>query len=216
MTINDGFGEPEVTADEWLADLDGWLRGAAIRMLDRGDDPRLHDLIQEGRIALWKAYGELAEEPEPNRTRYSMHRARQRMKHYVFRDEPSTGHEPMVGHVEVKPVISVQAPLNEDGVTLADLLEAVEGLEGVEMAYHHGEIMAAFQALTPGQQRYVYARFWCGMDATDGMNANRGMKEARANNPFLRRDVYWTGNKTTAGAKKRLAEALAHLEGVFA
>lgn len=41
-------------------------------------------------------------------------------------------------------------------------LHYTQNLEGIEVAYHAGEIAAALDVLTPAQKKYVVARFWGG------------------------------------------------------
>lgn len=191
--------------EDFLADCAGWLRGVA---LSYAHDSRYEDVRQEGQITLWRAYRKHADQPSDLRIAYAMREARSRMKDVAWRDARQTGQPSRIGRPEVAVVFSMD-DLLEDG--WESVLHAVDAPEGIEWAYHRGEILAALNALTPRQRRYVYARFWCGLDPSGGLHMNHGMREARTNNPDLRRDVLWTGNKTTVGAKQRLGEALAHL-----
>lgn len=215
--LNDGFG------DDWNTNLliqgcTGWLMTVARDLVGARGNLRVEDLVQEGRIEMWRAISE--HDPGKGDLRpWMLFRARRRMGGMAFRDQPQTGHTREVGRPEVKVVTSVEEQVShyegggEDVVAM--IFGLVDSIEGVEIAYHQGEILAAVAALTPKQRTYVYARFWCGMDPTDGMHMNPGMRAARAANPITRRDVLWTGNKTTTGAKERLAEALAHLAGAL-
>lgn len=193
--------------DEFIADMQGWLSSRAARLCQSPTArSRIDDVMQEGRITLWRTYAETGSTEE------ACARAHWRMKDVAWGDDPlHTGAEPRERFTLQHKPESVDALL-EAGISEA--FSTVEGLSDVEWAYHHGEIMAAIAALTPKQRTYIYARFWCGMDPTDGLNNNPGMREARAANPLLKRDILWTGSKATPGAKKRLAATLAHLEGL--
>jgi RNA polymerase sigma factor (sigma-70 family) len=210
--ISDGYGEqPQV--EDFIAEMNGWLYAYA-RTLLSPDDHRYGDLVQEGRITLWRTWGE---NPD-NNGGYAVRAAKNRMLSVLRHHRGERQSAPLTGATEgrtyeAKVVASLDQPIGEDGFTLGDLIAEVVSIEGVEMAYHDGEIQQAINALTPRMQKYVYARFWCGMDPTDGLNNNPGMRMARAANPDLKRDVLWTGNKTMFGAKQRLAQALGHLEG---
>lgn len=216
MTINDGYGDHLSYSEEetFILGAEGWLLRMAISLVGPTDH-RLHDVMQEGRIRLWRAWTEL--EHEPQRIPGSYLRAKRRMSEIALktRTTPPVGAE---GPRRYEPqTVSLDTPTSENGGTLADLVAQIEALDGVEIAYHHGEIQKAIDALTPAQQRYVYARFWCGMDPADGLHMNPGMREARTNNKFLRRDEHWTGrsaspaSRSLIGAKQRLAESLSHL-----
>lgn len=206
--IQDGWGDQQTVEEQALADAEAALTASARRILNpwRSD---WADMLQEGRIEFWQAY------QESNTIPLSIWRAQRRMRAYAFAGQAETGYTGNTGRRGVRrepeqiPVLD--APLGEDGVTVADLIGEATSIEGVEIAYHDGEIQAALDSLTPRQYRYVYARFWLGMDPSGGLHMNPGMRQARAANPDLRRDVLWTGNKTTAGAKQRLIEALSHL-----
>jgi len=219
LTISDGFGDPsqhhaaQVFLDEW----EGWLRATARKHTPEWKGNAAYDdLLQEGRIFLWKTFVSLEGESDEDRRRFTLHRTKQHLMGLSMGRNTLTGKERMVGRPEVQFAMSMDA-IRESGEgdgPFESLLWAIDPLANVELAYHHGEILEAFRSLTPKQQQYVYARFWCGMDPSDGMHMNPGMREARANNPILKRDVLWTGNKTTKGAKQKLQEALQHLIGV--
>lgn len=42
-----------------------------------------------------------------------------------------------------------------------------DDLDGIEVAYHAGEILEALDVLTPAQRRYVVARFWGGKSSSE-------------------------------------------------
>lgn len=214
MTIRDDYGDSGYAAEEeFILGAEGWLRRVATSLVGPTDH-RLHDVMQEGRIRLWRTWKDLAGDPQRIPAAYN--RARLRMTEIAMKTRTvlPVGALSTQRRYEPKVVASLSDPLPE---ALEDLLAAVDSLDGIEIAYHHGEIQRAISHLTPAQQRYVYARFWCGMDPADGMHMNPGMREARANNRFLRRDEHWTGRSASpttralTGAKQRLAEDLSHL-----
>lgn len=190
--------------DGFVADCEGWLRAASVKILS--NDSAREDVLQEGRITLWKTWR--AYEGDSDRVKIALNRAKQRMMQVAWRDAPTTGNPAEKRRYEAKVDAHIDGMLPAD---VEELLAYASGVDDVEVAYHHGEIVAALNALTPKQRAYVYARFWCGMDASDGFHMVPGVREARNNNPILRRDVLWTGNKTSVGAKKVLAAKLAHL-----
>lgn len=213
--INDEFGtagQQSLTQD-FLQEWEPWLRSAVRQVVPSWKgNTAFEDYVQEGRIFLWKTYVALECETPENRVRYTLHRTKDHLKSLNIGKSSLTGKASQSGRPEVKFGISMDAVRESDGGNpFESLLWAIDPLANVELAYHHGEILAAFRSLTPKQQQYVYARFWCGMDPSDGLHMNPGMREARGNNPLLKRDVLWTGNKTTKGAKEKLREALAHL-----
>lgn len=184
--------------------MESWLRRRALSLCGSTGHLRFDDAVQEGRIELWRTF------QETGNTEQATARAAMRMKAVALNvGVRMTGEAPRDRFTAPQDNDSLDRPVGEFA-TLGDLIEAADSLDDVEWAYHHGEILEAFNALTPKQQQYVYARFWCGIDMPAG-SRNEGVKQAKEQNPILRRDVLWTGNKTTVGAKERLAEKLAHL-----
>lgn len=193
--------------DEFVADMNDWLRRRALLFCGSTSHLRYDDAVQEGRIELWRTYRETGS------TEQATARASVRMKAVALNvGVRMTGEAPRERYTAPQESDSLDRQVSREfgHLTLGDLIEAAEALDDVEWAYHHGEILAALDALTPKQRQYVYARFWCGIDMPAG-SRNEGVKQAKEQNPILRRDVLWTGNKTTVGAKQRLAEALEHL-----
>lgn len=212
--INDGYGnDQQQDPDQALSEVDAVLTKVALGVL-RVSRPDWQDMLQEGRIEFWHAHR------EGNSTPLSVWRARRRMRAFAFRGQAETGYRGHTGRHGVRrepeQVAILDAPIDDDetAMTLGDLIAEATSIDGVEVAYHHGEIQAALDALTERQRRYVYARFWCGIDATDGLHMNEGVRAAREANPDVRdrSGVLWTGNKTTKGAKQRLVEHLGHLQ----
>jgi RNA polymerase sigma factor (sigma-70 family) len=168
-------------------------------------DERHDDLVQEGRIAMWRAMDTY----DPTKCAlpfWLTNAAKMRMKDVAYGSGKPTGHEAMRGRKEAKASTSMDALVEEGG------MEAMLGLSdtfhNVELAYHHGEIWEAIESLSPSQRRYVIARFWMGLDPS---SREAGQMEARKMVPEISRRYLWTGSSKQVGARDRLAEALAHL-----
>lgn len=197
--ISDGYGDALSPLEEDLIDREGVLRAMAANAVNGVRDPRFPDVLQEGRITFWQNHESLPD--DENRIRYSMHRARQRMQHIATRDEILTGQASRAGRPEVKVVAHLDKPVTPQGdVTLGDLLGIAASIEGVEMAYHHGEIQQAINALDPEHREYVVLRFWGGW--TDSEIARHlGVSTSGMHNRWVRR------------IRPTLVEHLGHLVG---
>jgi len=109
-----------------------------------------HDLAQEGHIAMWRALRTY----DPSRgalASWLTTAARMRMTDVVRRGV-YTGmphHRGRPRHVDIP-----TAELEPAGVSTL--------IEGVELAYHRGEILDALGRLSPQQREYVLLRFWGG------------------------------------------------------
>lgn len=193
---------------EVLPEYRAWLYRTAYDLLP-DDSPYVDDLAQEGGIAMWRALGTY-DPAKGGLAGWLTTAARQRMRALAWGHDRWIGHEAQRGKQTVESTVSLDAILDpeaggDDGV----LLEAAELLEGVELAYHQGEIAAALDTLSPAQRRYVVGRFWLGLDPT---SRAPGMKEACALVPEMKRgSSLWLGTTGQRGARDRLAEALAHL-----
>ncbi len=207
--FNDGFGASvEQDFEQLEADWRALLYKHANQLL-QWEKSFIEDVVQEGRITLWKTWAELPAD-DPHRAHKALAHAKLRMKEVAYRSgSRQTGNESETKVYEPKKKVSVE----HEGETVEEWFGGVDALDGVEIAYHRGEILQAVDALTEKQRKYVYARFWYGIDMPAG-SRSEVIKELKDQNPFLRRDVLWTGNKTTRGAKDRLREALAHLSVV--
>lgn len=203
MVVNDGFGE----VSEWdegllLADYHKWLHYIAYKMTD--DDSIHDDLVQEGRIAMWRAMQ--THDPDKGALpSWVTTAAKQRMKDFLYGHGQPTGREATRGSREVETDTSVDALL-EEGLEAA--LGVSEALEGVELSYHHGEILKALATLSPSQREYVFLRFWGGMDPSTRVPEMRRIIDQF---PILKKRFLWTGTSKQVGAKDRLREALSHL-----
>jgi RNA polymerase sigma factor (sigma-70 family) len=192
-----------------IGDYRSWLLTVAGRMLGDHGHPDRDDLVQEGYIAMWRALDTYDEE-KGSLAGWLTYRARMRMLECVYQKQ-WTGKPPLRDgrhKVETRRVDSLDRELLVGGNdqaqrgTLADLIAGVSHLEGAELAYHHGEILAALAALTPAQRRYVEARFWHGMTES----------EIKAEVFGYDAGSLWRSQKN--GARLKLAETLAHLAGV--
>lgn len=170
-----------MTDDEILRDYLPWLRKVAGNLIGF-DDPDLQDLVQEGYIAMWRALKNF--QPDKGTLDYWLKfKASNRMKTAAIR-----AHE----HPERKPD---ELPDDRDwDIAAPDLLEAVD------IAYHHGEIAAAIDRLTPQQRRYVIARFWLGLTGNEMRQLGVFAYDPSA---------LWTSKRN--GARLKLQRELAHL-----
>jgi RNA polymerase sigma factor (sigma-70 family) len=192
-----------------LGDYRSWLLNLASRLLGSHGHPDRDDLVQEGYIAMWRALDSYQED-KGALAGWLTYRARMRMMECIAQRQWTGKPAKRDGRhkVEHRYVDSLDRELtvgsNDQAYvgTLADLVAGVNYLEGTELAYHRGEIMAALAALTPAQRRYVEAKFW------------RGMSESEIKAEVFGYDAgsLWRSQKN--GAKLKLAESLAHLAGV--
>lgn len=165
---------------ELLAELRPKLRRRAADML--GSQTRhVDDLAQEGWIAVWRAlptrpvsvvqYDEIVG--------WCIGVARNRMRNWI-RDELAAPRRGMNREVS--------AGSGTD--SLIEALSESESTETVDAAYHHGELAAAFDALSPRQRQYVIARFWHGLKGVE-LDVALGVRKATAalwNGPYRARE----------------------------
>lgn len=200
--IDDKFGDKEEELDEEsiLENYHKWLHKVANAYLSPTHD--LHDdLVQEGRIAMWKAL-QTWDPTKGSMPSWLTGAAHLRMRDFSYRHGQPTGHEAVRGKREVEPDFSVDYMLDHG---MEDLLGLSEALEGVEVAYHYGEIRKALEALPEAQQRYVFARFWAGLDP---LSRSPEIRLLVAQVPELADRRLWFNARGT------LKDSLAHLVGV--
>lgn len=130
------------------------LVASAYRHLNPDEHRHAQDCVQESWIAVWRA---LPGMPATCATfnaqiAWCMAVARNRMRNYV-RD---------MNRVQHGDRNAIPAP--DD--LLHQLAEASQA-EGVQVAYHHGQIAAALDALPPSYRAYVVERFWHGVPTTE-------------------------------------------------
>jgi len=122
-----------------VSDFEGWLRHTA----HQTDPNQVDDLIQEGRIAMWR-----------NEQRRGLAHAgwmtaaaRQRMRDVAWSGWRMFGNEGKRGQRSVEPVASMEEFEGDTHhPTVADFAEMAA------MAYHHGEMARAIGGLSPRQQ----------------------------------------------------------------
>lgn len=98
----------------------------------------------------------------------------------------------------MKDVIGKRMSIVEDAEDDLAELDMMFVVDGIENAYHEGEIVAAINSLTPAQREYVYRRFWLGQ-------TERDMKVYFGYTPT----GLWHSTKN--GARMKLRKELAHL-----
>ena len=147
-----------------VQDYERWLHAVANDLLPP-DSPLHDDLVQEGRIAMWRSL----ERYDPSKgalPSWVTAAARLRMKDFAHGTGRPFGHTPRRGERAVEETSS--EALQQGSPGLWDSLEVRDAddslLERVLVAYHRGEILRAIGALTPEQRRYVVLRFWGGVD----------------------------------------------------
>lgn len=194
----EGFGD-DLTVDEALADYEGWLHARAHRLISPMS-PDHDDLVQEGRIAMWKAY-ETYEGSRGALPAWLTAHANWHMTEAVSR-KTWTGMPPRLHGSIPATNDTIDASLDkmmEDGVAIEGMLVAADLSDSMILAYHQGEIAMALSTLTQQQRRYVYLRFWEGY-------TERGMQPIFGYTP----SGLWNSQKN--GARLKLRNRLAHLE----
>lgn len=132
-----------------------WLRKIASQLIA---DPHLQqDLAQEGWVAMWRAFQDY-DESKGALPSWLTTKALWRMRDCA-RDRAWLGRPPRhMGRSNVRDAVEYAS----SDTPMWELLEAVDVVDAVCLAYHRGEIMTAIAALSPAQRRYVYLRFWKG------------------------------------------------------
>lgn len=220
--LSDGYGN-ELTAyeqiewDALLARFDGWLHSVANYFLSPSS-PEHDDLVQEGRIAMWRSVEKFDFSRGPLNAKWMTTAARLQMKDAVRR-KLWTGQPSERGHTRSSSPKARLIPGDPDGNTVAVLslmedddaldmmLGAADLLAGVELAYHRGEILEAIGRLSPMQQRYVVCRFWLGLEGDGGAPGGGALLKEMMGTGSPH--VYWTAKDR--GARDRLRVSLAHL-----
>jgi RNA polymerase sigma factor (sigma-70 family) len=199
---------PQFERDALIAqivpDYRRWL-GAVARDICGPANARFQDdLVQEGYIAMWRAVGSFNPDAGAAPT-WLTNAARMRMTDIARRRYVNWfGKEATRGHQETEAKVSIEALAASDEHWEHQLLRSAELVELIGEGYHEGDIAAAMATLTPAERRYVYARFWLGLDPT----ARSIPRELLTQVPELAQRWLWTR------AKVKLRFALAHLESV--
>jgi len=168
-----------------LSDYEPWLKKQAHVISPSGD--QVEDLIQEGRIAIWKAldtYDPSRGELYPYLTTMAYFRMGNCLRKHRW-----TGYQ-KVSSPYVKRVPEQPMDMTELSTTSCYVVPG-----SADLSYHKSEIIGALKELTIKQQQYIVNRFWLQVPHRD--NVNHGVWDVK-----------------TTGAKNRLKEKLKHLEGV--
>lgn len=137
-----------------VADYDKFLHVLANRMLGWPGHPLHEDLVQEGRIAIWRA--EQTYDPTKGALPSWVTRAAEmRMKDIAWGTGQPFGREATRGKREVKTTL-----LEDISPVIQEEIEprTKDIAEHAMWAYHHGELHRTIERLTPRQQEAVRAK----------------------------------------------------------
>jgi RNA polymerase sigma factor (sigma-70 family) len=162
VAIQDGFGDDRRDIDyrEYLLSNERLLKiKVAERMRGNSSSSDIYqDLLNEGRIVQWEV---LEKRPDAPREYVSAAMTNRIME--CIRRGTWTGLERTHG----KPVDPLRRPLHErestDDPDVDVVVSSGDWADGIQMAYHHGQIMQALNLLTFTQKLAVYRRFWEGL-----------------------------------------------------
>lgn len=199
--IDDGFGD-HLSISEEIGRYDRWAHTLANGLLRLPDHEMHDDLVQEARIAMWRA-GDTYDPALGARPSWLTSAAKMRMRDVARGAGQPFGHEPVRGHVEPQ-AESLDAAIETYGEDAAEwvALSYPDPLDAVAEAYHEGEIAQAVADLPVDQRKYVYARFWVGLDPTSRAPS---MRVLLAHVPEMADRRLW------AAARETLKTRLAHL-----
>lgn len=182
MTISDGFGDSvEGALLQWEPALH-----RITRRYQNSSQPGYHDLLQEVRIAFWRQYDVDPGEAGGALALLAAKRRASNLFNPERRDHP-TGYTGSPGSIPVTTTAILDAPVGDGPATLLEVVfGGLDAMVGVEMAYHHGEIAAAVNALPSEHREYVVKRFWEGW--TDSEVARyQGVSTSGLHNRWTRR-----------------------------
>lgn len=177
-----------------LLTLRPWLRAEAGSLLGWEQRRHAEDFAQEAWIQIWRNLDQYPTgRPDELFIPWCKTVARRRI-YYMIREMNA---QKRGGSGEARNVAPRELLVDD----VLAVWENTETVDGVEMAYHRGEILAALDALTPLQREYVYLRFWKGLSATE-LNAHFNTKNAAAG--------YWTerARPLLRGQLRHLTDAL--------
>lgn len=138
-----------------LADYHRWLYKVAADLLpDSYHDKDIDDLVNEGRIAMWRAM-ETYDESLGALPSWITRAARTHMRSIAHGNSQPTGRPATRGSREV-----------DTGPSLDQIDDADALIGGALDSYLQGALPEFFDALTPRQREHVFLRFWCGIDPT--------------------------------------------------
>lgn len=134
-----------------LQEFEGWLHAVANRLLGPLS-PDHDDLVNEGRIAMWRA-SKAFDGTRGSLTAWVIRAAEMRMRDLAW------GHGQPFGHAPVRGMRAVTVALHLDELT-ADFRSQIEPIaedvaEAAMWAYHHGQVGRAISDLTEHQREAV-------------------------------------------------------------
>lgn len=150
--IDDSFGDQDLWFEDRIKERDRLIQ---IQVSEQSRDTGIRDdLINEARLTVWEVLSK-----KPDATGLLSVATRRRINELVQRGQRWTGMDTKHGH----PVDPLRRPHETtDDEDHPVIVEAADLLSGVEMAYHHGEILDAIRSLPRAHQEYVILRFWSG------------------------------------------------------
>jgi RNA polymerase sigma factor (sigma-70 family) len=199
--LNDGYGD-DLTPSEVISQYERWLHAVANRLLPPGDH-RHDDLVQEGRIGMWKALAKY-DSSKGALPSYLTRGAEMQIRNAFLRGENWTGSPSRRGYsgpAQISKVISLDAALDDSSVhneTAGGVTD--DHADSAALARHRDEIAAAIASLTEQQQRYVALRFIHGLTNAQATRMIGGVSEG----------TLWHAPRS--GAKHKLRAHLSHLD----
>jgi DNA-directed RNA polymerase specialized sigma24 family protein len=171
--LSDGFGDDRSNLDyeEYLLDNERLLKlkaGERMRGSDVASDI-WDDVLQEGRIVQWTVLKKRPSSPPAYVSAAMSHRIIECLTRGTWTGMTRTHGKPL-DPLRRRDRDSV----NDETLGLTEVIEAADLVDDVAVAYHHGEIMSALNALTFTQRSYVFARFWLGKTNPE-IAAERGL-----------------------------------------
>lgn len=174
-----------------LGDYHRWLYKTAADLLPGGPyDPGLEDLVQEGRLALWKA-AEMFDEAKGTLAPWVTNAARMRMRDLAWGHGQPSGHTAVRGFTEAKAAVYIDAQENPEDLALARSM--VEFAEPV--------LMEVLRELPEEQREYIWLRFWCGVEVASRLP---GIRSIAAQYPVLRKKWVWQKARETLRGDPRI------------
>lgn len=153
MSWSGGFGD-DLDVQEVIERKERLLQ---IMVSERVTDPSVRDdILQEARIAVWKAMSRAYESDA------YLHTAARRRIEEVRSRQTWTGHTRVHGQ-PTDPLRDSRTDSLDRLMDVGLMTAAQSVLDGIEMAYHQGEMFQAIAALPANQREYVILRFWGGL-----------------------------------------------------
>jgi RNA polymerase sigma factor (sigma-70 family) len=174
-----------LNAAKVLTDFEGWLRREAAYMLPDGTRSREHDdLVQEGRIAMWRALKTF--DPDKGALPSWVTRAaRTRMRDVAHGHGKPTGHEPNRGSAEAVPSVWIDA-LGDEARNAVDEILSFWDRPADPVTE---KVKQAVAGLGDEKAReYVWLRFWAGLDVN---SRSPRIREVVSRHPVLKERWRW-------------------------